>query len=198
MEAPEPIAADVAAVVTAHVRPFHGEIVHRQVRRPYAPALWEPGLGPYRWNSGFPALYTSLTLEVAFAERIKHTRARPVALVVGKAQANLSTTLNLAIPAIQRVLGVAAADLTGDNYSVPQRLGRRLYDVGVTALVVPAAIATTAALYPRFSMRRGARAAVYDTPVEGTNLVIYTDRLRPGDIYPEIERFACVVRGLRP
>jgi len=157
--------------------------------------LWEPSFGPYRWNSGFPALYTSLTLEVALAERIKRTRARPVELVVGKAQASLHAVLDLTGDSVQKALGVAVADLTADDYSVAQRLAHRLYDAGVTALVVPAAIATTATLYPRFSMRRGARTAIYDTPVEGTNLVIYTENLHRGDAYPEVERFAAKCAG---
>lgn len=197
MPTPDVGAAEVAAVVTAHAHPFSGRVVHRQVRRPHAHALWDPGLGPYRWNSGFPALYTSLSLEVALAERIKRTLARPVELVVGIAQADLRVTLDLTAPAVRATLGVTAEELTADDHTLTQQLGRRLYDGGTTALLVPAAIASTAALYPRFPIRRDGRVSIHATPAQGTNLLIYTDHLRPGDAYPEIERFACVARGLR-
>src|SRR3990172_8819716 len=78
MPIPDVGAAEVAAGVNAHAHPFSGRVVHRQVRRPHAHALWDPGFGPYRWNSGFPALYASLSLDFALAERIKRTLARPV------------------------------------------------------------------------------------------------------------------------
>lgn len=197
MPTPHAGAADLAAVVTAHTHPFSGRVVHRQVRRPYAPALWDPGLGPYRWNSGVPALYTSLSLGVALAERIKRTLARPVELVVGVAQADLGATLDLTAPAVRAVLGVTAEELTADDCTLTQQLGRQLYDAGATALLVPAAIAGTAALYPRFSMQRDGRVSIHATPPQGANLLIYTDHLQPGDAYPKIERFACTVRGRR-
>ena len=197
MPIPDVGAAEVAAGVNAHAHPFSGRVVHRQVRRPHAHALWDPGFGPYRWNSGFPALYASLSLDVALAERIKRTLARPVDLVVGVAQADLRITLDLTAPAVQATLGMTAEELTADDHTLTQQLGRRLYDAGATALLVPAAITSTAALYPRFSMRRDGRVSIHATPAQGTNLVIYTDHLRPGDAYPEIERFACIVRGFR-
>src|SRR6516165_7124864 len=82
-----PSAATVAAVVDTHRR-FDGRVVYRQVATGLAgqprPALWRPTRRPWRWNDAFPTLYTALSLEVAYAERLKRTGAAPVRLVVGR------------------------------------------------------------------------------------------------------------------
>jgi hypothetical protein len=55
---------------------------------------------------------------------------------------------------------VTAEELTADDHTLTQQLGRRLYD------------ACTTALYPRFSIRRDGRVSIHATPAQGTNLLI--------------------------
>jgi len=190
-------AAAVAALATARVRPFAGRVIHRQRLVQWANRLWEPVTDPWRWSAGFPAVYTSLALEVSITERIKRTLGQPVRIVVGVAAVRMARVLDLTTQDALRTLGVTTDGLTGNNYSLTQQLGRMLRDTGVAGALAPAAIATTAALYPRFRMVRDGRATVHRTPSQGTNLVIYTENLRRGDEYPEVERFICEVRGLR-
>jgi hypothetical protein len=140
------------ALTAARVRPFAGRVIHRQRLAQWADRLWEPVTDPWRWSAGFPAVYTSLASAVATAERIKRTLGRPVRIVVG----------------------VTTEGLTADDHTFTQQLGRTLRDARVTGALAPAAIATTAALYPRFRMVRDGRATVHMTPSQGTNLVIYT------------------------
>jgi hypothetical protein len=77
-------------------------------------------------------------------------------------------------------------------------LGTAFYQAGITGLLVPAAIATTAREYPRFRVVCNGRATVHTTPTEGTNLVIFRSNRRPGDSWRErvAERFVCEIAGL--
>lgn len=179
------------------MRPFAGRVIYRQRLAAWADRLWEPIVDPWRWSSGFPAAYTSLALEVAIAERIKRTLGRSVRLVVGIAAVRIAKVLDLTEQDVPDALGVTTGDLATDDYTLTQHLGRMLRDADVTGVLVPAAIAATADLYPRFRMVRDRRATLHTTPSEGINLVIYTENLRHGDEYPEVERFACEVQGLR-
>jgi len=190
-------AARVAAFAGARARPFAGLVVYRQRLTRWAKNLWEPVTDSWRWSSGFPAVYTSLALNVAIAERIKRTLARPVRLVVGIASARIAKVVDLTEREALDTLGLAVKDCTADEYTLPQQLGRMLRDAGVTAVLVPAAIAATASLYPRFRMARNGRTTIHVTPAQGTNLVIYTENLGRRDEYPEVERFVCEARGLR-
>lgn len=81
------------AEVAAEAYQFGPQVVFRQVIAA-SRALWEP-IWSARWNNGFPALYTSLELHVASAERIQRTRARPVQLLVGRAVVTVNRTLDL-------------------------------------------------------------------------------------------------------
>lgn len=87
------------AEVAAEAYQFAPQVVFRQVIAA-SRALWEP-IWSARWNNGFPALYTSLELDVASAER---TRARPVQLLVGLAVVTVNRTLDLgfASPCVSR------------------------------------------------------------------------------------------------
>ncbi len=190
-------AATVAALAAARVRPFAGRVMHRQRLVHWADRLWEPVTHPWRWSAGFPAVYTSLALDVAIAERIKRTLGRPVRIVVGIATVRIARVLDLTEQDNLRTLGVTTDRLTVDDYTLTQQLGRMLRDAGVAGALAPAAIMTTAALYPHFRMVRDGRAAIHGTPSQGINLVIYTENLRRGDEYPEVERFTCEVRGLK-
>ncbi len=190
-------AAAVAALAAARVRPFAGRVIHRQRLVQWADRLWEPVTDPWRWSAGFPAVYASLALEVAIAERIKRTLARPVRIVVGVATVRIARVLDLNEQDSLHTLGLTTDSVTAGDYALTQQLGRMLRDAGVAGALVPAAIMTTAALYPRFRMVRDGRATIHRTPSQGINLVIYPENLRRGDEYPEVERLTCEVRGLR-
>ncbi len=182
--------------VAGLARPFSGRIVYRQVVGERGALLWQPTERPWRWNAGFAALYTSLALHVALAERLNIALAFPVRLVVGLAEATIARVLDLTVPGTLARLGVVRDDLTTDDYSVTQHLAAASFADGVTALLVPAATAGAAGLYPRFRLVRGKQAIVYPTPASGVNLVIFPDNLRHPDRYPEVDRFACEVTGL--
>jgi hypothetical protein len=93
-------------------------------------------------------------------------------------------------------LGIVRDDLTADDYLVTHRLAAAFFATGVTGLLVPAALAGAARLYPRFRLVRGKQVTVCPTPASGMNLVIFPDNLRHPDRYPETGRFACEVTGL--
>ncbi len=76
-------------------RPFQGRIIIRQVMAEAAAMLWVPTVRPYRWSSGFPALYASLDMDVAVAERLKRTGLRRTRLAVGVARASIQKTVPL-------------------------------------------------------------------------------------------------------
>lgn len=193
--------AAIAAVVDTHRR-FDGRVVYRQVPmgppdRPQ-PALWRPTSRPWRWNAEFPTLYTALSLGVAFTERIKRTGAVPIRLLVGIADVSIARVLDLTDPTVLGLLPLRAADLTTDDHTVTRGLGSAFFHAGITALLVPAAIAATARDYPRFRVVRDGRATIEITPREGTNLAIFRSNRRPRDSWPErsVERFVCEIAGL--
>ena len=70
------------------VLPITPTLIYRQRLSAYARQLWAPTLQG-RWNDDLPALYTSLSLDTALAERVKRTAARPITIVVGIAQIEL-------------------------------------------------------------------------------------------------------------
>lgn len=160
------------------VRPFHGEVVYRQVRYAWRRELWTASADPFRWSVGLLALYTSLTEDVAIAERIKRTGADPTRIVIGRAMVTLRAVGELNTPAGLRAAGVTLADLTGPSYALPQGLARQAYAQGVAGLLVPAAIIGLASIYPtfRYAVARG-RAVDRPMPVEGSNLVLFPERL---------------------
>ncbi len=188
-------AATIVAVMRA-VRPFAGRVVHRQLPVHSPADLWAPSSYARRWNRGFSALYTSLLLDVAFAERIKRSLARPVSLVIGVARASIARVLDLELADVRGLFEVAAAAMTTEDYALTQRLGAVLFEANVTGLLVPAAITSTAAHYPSFRLTRERHSKTRVTPRSGTNLVIFPDNLRRGDGYPESERFHCEVTGI--
>ncbi|HEV2440576.1 MAG TPA: RES family NAD+ phosphorylase [bacterium] len=188
-------AATLAAVIR-FVRPFTGEVVHRQLPVQNPAGLWAPTSRARRWNRGFSALYTSLLLDVAFAERIKRSLARPASLVVGVARASIARVLDFQNKDVQRLLGFAAGALTTEDYALTQRFGAALFEANVTGLLVPAAIASTATRYPSFRLTREGHSETRVTPHAGTNLVIFTDNLHRGDGYPESHRVRCELTGI--
>ncbi len=117
-------------------RPFHGRIVIRQVVTEAAATLWIPSVRPYRWSSGFPALYTPLNLYVALAERLKRTGLRRTRLAVGVARASIQKTVDLTLDPALSVFGASIQDVVGPDYEVPRRIGRALFEAGVAALLV--------------------------------------------------------------
>jgi RES domain len=146
------VSAAAVAAAARYVHPFVGQVVHRQLPVQSPADLWAPTEHARRWNVGFPGLYTSLLLDVAFAERVKRTLARPAPLIVGVARASITRVLDFQLAAVQQALGVTFAALTTEDYSSSQQLGAALFQAGITGLLVPAAIASTAALYPSFRL----------------------------------------------
>lgn len=188
--------ASALADAARQVRAFSGRIIHRQVPAANEAALWQPTLRSWRWNRGFPALYTSLELDVALAERIKVTLAVPTILVVGVADATIARTLALTDPSTLAGLGLTLENLTQSDYAFTQDLGTAFHASGVTALLVPAALRETAQFYPRFRFTRDGHIAIRATPDSGVNLVLFTDNLHRHDAYPETARFTCEVAGI--
>lgn len=177
-------------------RPFQGRIIVRQVVAEAVAALWRPTVHPHRWSRGFPALYTSLDLDVAIAERLKRTGLRRTRLAVGLARASIQRTVDLSLDASLATVGASTQGVTGLDYTVPQRIGRELFEGGVAALLVPAAIAEVAQHYPRFRLVQDRHVEERATPGTGIHLVIFPDNLERGDGYPEIERFLCEILGM--
>jgi len=178
------------------MRPFADQILQRQLPAQNPAALWTPTLHARRWNLGFPALYASLLLDVALAERIKRTLARPAQLLAGVATASIARVVDVGLVEVQEALGVSIDALTTADYTLTQQLGTALFQAGVTGLLVPAALAETARRYPSFRFIRHGHSEVRPTPASGTNLVLFTSNLRRGDAYPETDRFACEVTGI--
>ncbi len=141
-----------------HRAPFIGTVVFRQVRA--GQRLWRPSTGRYRWSEGFPTLYTSLELGVAFAERIKYVGPMPTDLEVGQAHVTIRRVVDLTGEQTLGELGVTAEDISGeqDDRALPRRIGPELYKAGASALLVSAAIAVVARSYPRYRLERADRA----------------------------------------
>lgn len=182
------------------VRPFHGEVVYRQVRYSWRRELWTASTGSFRWSVGVPALYTSLVEDVAIAERIKRTGAAPTRIVIGRATATVSAVADCTTPAGLAAAGVALADVIGPNYAIPQRLGRQAYEQGLAGLLVPAAIIGLATIYPtwRYAPARG-RAVDRAMPIEGINLVLFPERFGVRDTFvPDVRSRRVVIIFGRP
>ncbi len=164
--------------------PFRGDVVYRQVRYARKRLLWVPSTDPYRWNVGFPALYTSLSEDVAIAERVKRTGADPTRIVLGTARADIRSIADLTAPAGLAVVGFTLADITGPAYVLTQRLGRQAYDQGLAGLLVPAAIFGLAEIFPtfRYAPSRG-RAADRHMPHGGVNLILFPGRFAPHEVF---------------
>lgn len=143
-------------------------------------------------------MYASLDLDVAFAERLKRTGFQRTPLLVGIARASIARTLDLTSDQTLATFGLSVTAVTGPDYAPSQRLGRELFETGVAALLVPAAIAEVPTQLPRFVLVRERERQERTTPGVGVNLVIFTGNLRPGDGYREIERFLCAIFGLSP
>lgn len=180
-------------------RPFMGTVIFRQVRAGHR--LWRPSTGRHRWSEGFPALYASLELGVAFAERIKYVGPVPTDLEVGQATVTIRWIVDLTDGQTLNELGVTAEELTSDanDRALPRRIGTELYKAGATALLVPAAIALAARIYPRYRIERERRPVeIHAMPRGGTNLVVSTKRMRKGDLIQRDKRsvFRCRLQAL--
>ncbi len=160
--------------------------------------LWRPTAHPWRWNDVFPTLYTSLTLAISFAERIKRYGATPIDVLVGIADASIARTIDLTDSAALALLGLTVGDLMTEDHTLTRALGMAFFQAGVTALLVPAAIETTARQYPRFRVVRDGRITNHRTPAGGTNVVIFHSNRKRGDGWRERRsgRFVCEIAGL--
>lgn len=175
--------------------PLSAQIVYRQVLAVVADRMWAPTTRPGRW-SDFPAIYTSLSLEVALTERLKRTGAARTDLVVAIADASLERVLDLTTNPALSDFGATVTSVSTDNYDIPQRIGRLLRDAAVQAAFVPAAIGREHRRYPRFVLaKRGEAPQQIKTPASGVNLVIFVEHAR-AHWFKERERFLCTIHGL--
>jgi len=176
--------------------PLTAQIVYRQVLAVVADRLWTPTTRPGRW-SDFPAIYTSLSLEVALTERLKRTGAARTDLVVATADVSLEGVLDLTTNAALSDFGASVASVSADGYDVPQRIGRLLRDAAVQGVLVPAAIAREHRRYAGFVLekRGGGAPEQIKTPTSGVNLVIFVEHAS-ARWFKERERFLCTIHGL--
>jgi hypothetical protein len=93
-------------------------------------------------------------------------------------------------------LGTSREEVTTEDYTLPQRLGRALFQQGVGAIAVPAAIAAVAEWFREMRVERGLSRLMVVTPRSGTNLVIFPDNRDPSDFRREIERYTCLLQGI--
>lgn len=143
--------------------------------------LWKPRTVEDRWNrAGISTLYTSIASDVSFAERVKHVNGAPIAIVLGRARIHIERAVELTDPG---ALPIPHEQVLGDNKSVAQAVGSALYDAGITALVVPAAITLAARLFPRMTVRdlQADELTTVPTPATGANVVIFTESVTPED-----------------
>ena len=177
------------------VAPFFGTVVYRQTFARNAGRLWTPSSAPLRWSDGFNAVYTSLDLTVALAERVKRTGATRVEIVVGIARVQIRRVVTQDDQAMG-ALGTSREEVTTEDYTLPQRLGRALFEQGAGAIAVPAAIAAVAEWFPEMRVERGLSTLTVATPRSGTNLVIFPDNRDSSDFRRESERYTCLLQGI--
>ena len=176
---------------------FEGRVVYRQVLRPRRAERWLHYNHPGRWNPSFAALYTSLSLDVALAERLKRTGTDVARLSVGVGEVVLERVVDLTTPEALKAVGVTLEDITlGRDYRIPHRIATRLYADGITGLLAPAALASVSRLLPRFVVRRDEREETRETPTIGVNLVIYPANLLYLVPVRETDTFDCTLWGL--
>lgn len=169
----------------------------RNVARVQASRLWAPTTRPGRWSDGSPALYTSLSLEVSLAERVKRTTIDVVELTVGEAAVVLGMVADLTTRRSRQRLHVTLRDITGWDYTLSQQIAARAYRAGLAGLLVPAAIRLVAKEYPTIIVYRGDVRMRLRTPNSGPNLVVFPERMRRDDSIGEILHYDCVVQGVR-
>lgn len=176
---------------------FEGRVVFRQVLRSRAAERWLHSVHPGRWNPAFPALYTSLSLDVALAERLKRTGTDVTDLTVGIGEVSLEHVVDLTIPAALAEFGATPEDVVRDSeYGVPHRIATALHAKGIMGLLVPAALSSVSRLLPRFVVRRDQHEETHETPSSGIHLVIYPASVLYLIPLNEIETFNCTVWGL--
>jgi hypothetical protein len=124
-------------------------------------------------NASFPALYTSAGPEIATWEMIRHSRRstaiamwqRFTTVDLSKLQIAIQAALDLRDPTI---VGLAVADLVGDDYSITQAIGAAAFHSGLEALLVPTATGL-------------------GEPSAAFNVVILTDNLRSSSTVTVLE-----------
>lgn len=116
-----------------------------------------------RWDPGhFDVLYTSLEPNGALEEIYFHLSRQPVfpsiAFQIHRLHVRAIRVLDIVDPSILATLGVSAHSLSMLDYSLTQAIGDAAFFLGFDGLLVPSARSTA------------------------TNLVVFSDRIGPGDI----------------
>jgi hypothetical protein len=135
------------------VAPFSGTVVYRQTFARNTGRLWAPSNAPLRWSEGFNAVYTSLDLTVALAERVKRTGATRVEIVVRIARVQIRRVVTLDDQVLS-ALGTSREEVTMEDYTLPQRLGRALSERASAGLAPARAWVTVMSRLPRSRSRR--------------------------------------------
>lgn len=157
------------------------------------PPLWHSSRPGLRWNPTFPALYTSLELELSLAERLKHSEPVPLEVVVGVAHIVAHRVVDLTQPTTLQHFRTAGTDLVRDDYHEPHRIAEIIHRLDVAGLLVPSAIGMVSQRFPRMQLTRDRLRIVHDTPRTGLNLVLFPDRYQE---FRELERYHAILRGL--
>ncbi len=172
---------------------FAGPVVYRNVRTIGGPPLWQPSRPGLRWNPTFPALYTSLKLEMSLAERLKHSEPIPLGVVVGVAHVVAQRIADLTQSATLQHFRTTGGALVRDAYDEPHRIAEIIHRLDVGGLLVPAAIGVVPQKYTRMRLARDGLRVVYDTPRTGVNLVLFPNRYQE---VRELERYRAILQGL--
>ncbi len=176
---------------------FQGRVIYRQVLRAQSPRRWLYSTYPGRWNPSFPALYTSLSLDVALAERLKRTGTDLTDLTVGVGDVALERVADLTTPAALTRWGIGPEDVVLDrDYRVPHRIAATLHAEGATGLLAPAALSSVSRLLPRFVLRRDTHEETRRTPSSGVNLIIFPANVLYLVPIQETDWFDCTIWGL--
>lgn len=128
---------------------FEGKVIYRQVLRSRRAERWLYSARPGRWNPSFAALYTSLSLDVALAERLKRTGTDLTGLTVGVGDIVLERVVDLTTAAVHAWLGITLEDIVMDrDYRISHRIATMLHAEGVTGLLAPAALSSVSRTVP--------------------------------------------------
>ncbi len=172
---------------------FAGPVVYRNVRVTGGSPVWQPSRPGLRWNPTFPALYTSLELEVSLAERLKHSESIPLEVVVGVAHVVAQRVVDLTQPVTLQHFQTTGTTLGRDEYDEPHRVAEIIHRLDIAGLLVPAAIGVVSQRFPHIQLTRDRLRMVFETPRTGVNLVLFPNRYQE---FRELERYRAILRGL--
>jgi RES domain-containing protein len=94
----------------------------------------------YNIRAYFGVLYTSISKEIAHREMARYFTVPPIGgFVEAAVRLRLSRVLDLTGRKLLQQASVTAEELAGPSYVMPQEIGRRAWESGIEALIVPSA-----------------------------------------------------------